>query len=64
MEAPEEELRQVVNQISHLKAPGLDGTHAIFDKKCWPLVGKNILYDSCFYLMVTPLRIKIEVIFL
>lgn len=31
-------------QISPLKAQGPDGIHAIFYKRCWPIVGKYIFH--------------------
>lgn len=37
-----EEVRQVVHQISSLKAQGLDDMHAIFYQKCWLVVDEKI----------------------
>lgn len=40
-DAADEEICQTVQQISPLKAPGLDDMHAIFDHKLRHIIGKN-----------------------
>lgn len=52
-DATDEEIRQVVNQISPHKAPGSDSMHAVFYNKCYHIVGKNIcLMIRAFFNMV------------
>lgn len=47
--ATEEEIHQAVNQISPLKTLGSECMHAIFCKKCWHIIGKDICFMIITY---------------
>ena len=40
-----EEVKKALFSICDLKAPGPDGLHAIFYKRCWPLLGEELVIE-------------------
>ena len=40
-----EDVKQAAFGITDLKAPGPDGLHAIFFKRCWHLIGEEITME-------------------
>lgn len=65
--ARDEEIIQIVHQISSLKAPDPDGMHAIFYGKCQDILRKNICgLVSAFlqhgHILRTPNKTKITLI--